>query len=213
MRPQTLSVQVHPDDARAARLNPPDLGKTEAWFVLEAEPGQRRLRGPETGRRPRSARGGDSPRTLSGLPARLPAIAGRLHLPAGRNGPRTWRRGAGGGDPAVQRRHLPAVRLESFGAGRKAAAPARRTGARWRRLPAGTGGSPTADITERPQVTRLVQCQWFIWDRVDFASPLSAGGDGRCHVITVVEGTVHVEGDPSGVPLVRRGQRHYLQPI
>ncbi|MES1213292.1 MAG: type I phosphomannose isomerase catalytic subunit, partial [Singulisphaera sp.] len=34
-----LSVQVHPDDARAARLTPPDLGKTEAWVVIDAEPG------------------------------------------------------------------------------------------------------------------------------------------------------------------------------
>jgi mannose-6-phosphate isomerase len=38
---QTLSVQVHPNDEQAARLNPPDLGKTEAWIVLAAEPGSR----------------------------------------------------------------------------------------------------------------------------------------------------------------------------
>src|SRR5205085_12383921 len=36
-----LSVQVHPDDAAAARLTPPDLGKTEAWVVLDAQPGSR----------------------------------------------------------------------------------------------------------------------------------------------------------------------------
>jgi mannose-6-phosphate isomerase len=34
-----LSVQVHPDDARAAQLTPPDRGKTEAWYVVDAEPG------------------------------------------------------------------------------------------------------------------------------------------------------------------------------
>jgi mannose-6-phosphate isomerase len=34
-----LSVQVHPDDARAAKLVPPDRGKTEAWYVVAAEPG------------------------------------------------------------------------------------------------------------------------------------------------------------------------------
>lgn len=34
-----LSVQVHPDDDRAATLTPPDRGKTEAWFVVDAEPG------------------------------------------------------------------------------------------------------------------------------------------------------------------------------
>ncbi len=36
---KTLSVQVHPNDAQAAGLQPPDLGKTEAWVVLAAEPG------------------------------------------------------------------------------------------------------------------------------------------------------------------------------
>lgn len=36
---RVLSVQVHPDDAYAATLDPPDLGKTEAWYVVDAEPG------------------------------------------------------------------------------------------------------------------------------------------------------------------------------
>src|SRR5437667_1072897 len=36
-----LSVQVHPSDEAAARLMPPDLGKTEAWVILAAEPGSR----------------------------------------------------------------------------------------------------------------------------------------------------------------------------
>jgi len=35
---RTLSVQVHPNDQQAARLDPPELGKSEAWVVLEAEP-------------------------------------------------------------------------------------------------------------------------------------------------------------------------------
>lgn len=34
-----LSVQVHPDDQAAARLVPPDRGKSEAWYVIEARPG------------------------------------------------------------------------------------------------------------------------------------------------------------------------------
>ena len=34
-----LSVQVHPDDDTARRLNEPDVGKTEMWHVLEAAPG------------------------------------------------------------------------------------------------------------------------------------------------------------------------------
>ena len=34
-----LSVQVHPDDTRAARMQAGTRGKTEAWVILAAEPG------------------------------------------------------------------------------------------------------------------------------------------------------------------------------
>lgn len=36
---QPLSVQVHPDDAYARRVEHQPVGKTECWYVLEAEPG------------------------------------------------------------------------------------------------------------------------------------------------------------------------------
>ncbi len=36
-----LSVQVHPDDEKVKRLLPGESGKTEAWFVLDAQPGSR----------------------------------------------------------------------------------------------------------------------------------------------------------------------------
>lgn len=36
---RVLSVQVHPDDAYGRQMDPPDLGKTEAWYVIDAEPG------------------------------------------------------------------------------------------------------------------------------------------------------------------------------
>lgn len=38
---QQLSVQVHPTDDKAKSLSNSDNGKTEAWFVLHAEPGSR----------------------------------------------------------------------------------------------------------------------------------------------------------------------------
>jgi mannose-6-phosphate isomerase len=41
-----LSVQVHPDDEQAARLEGPDqVGKTEAWHILDAAPGARVIAG------------------------------------------------------------------------------------------------------------------------------------------------------------------------
>ena len=36
---RVLSVQVHPDDAYGATMDVPDRGKTEAWYVVDAEPG------------------------------------------------------------------------------------------------------------------------------------------------------------------------------
>ncbi len=40
---QELSVQVHPDDARAAAAVPGASGKTEAWYVVEANPATSRI--------------------------------------------------------------------------------------------------------------------------------------------------------------------------
>jgi mannose-6-phosphate isomerase len=40
---QELSVQVHPDDERAAQLGPGKFGKTEAWVVLDADPATSRI--------------------------------------------------------------------------------------------------------------------------------------------------------------------------
>lgn len=34
-----LSVQVHPDDATAQRLHAGESGKTESWYILDADPG------------------------------------------------------------------------------------------------------------------------------------------------------------------------------
>ncbi len=36
---RVLSVQVHPDDEYAKKMPKPDLGKTEAWYVIKADPG------------------------------------------------------------------------------------------------------------------------------------------------------------------------------
>jgi mannose-6-phosphate isomerase len=35
---RVLSVQVHPDDAYGQSMSPPDLGKTEAWYIVASNP-------------------------------------------------------------------------------------------------------------------------------------------------------------------------------
>ncbi len=44
-----LSVQVHPDDAGAARLGIPDRGKCECWYIVDAAPGSKIVRGLKEG--------------------------------------------------------------------------------------------------------------------------------------------------------------------
>ena len=46
---QDLSVQVHPDDASAARVGNGAEGKTEAWYILDADPKATLYLGPEEG--------------------------------------------------------------------------------------------------------------------------------------------------------------------
>ena len=47
-----LSVQVHPDDATAAALGEPDVGKTEMWHILHADPGAELICGLQEGATP-----------------------------------------------------------------------------------------------------------------------------------------------------------------
>ena len=80
-----LSVQLHPDDARAAELEGPgQLGKTEAWYLIEAEPDAEIILGLREGIDragfAEAIRGG---RVLEAI-ARQPARAGEAwYIPAG----------------------------------------------------------------------------------------------------------------------------------
>ena len=56
-----------------------------------------------------------------------------------------------------------------------------------------------------PSVSRLVACDKFVLDRRTFSGPAQCGGDGRCHILMVLDGTLDIERDPSGQPLQRGG--------
>ncbi|MCS6850597.1 MAG: class I mannose-6-phosphate isomerase [Gemmataceae bacterium] len=53
---EALSVQVHPDDHHTSLLPPGQRGKTEAWVVLDAEPGSRIYAGLQPGIGPAEVR-------------------------------------------------------------------------------------------------------------------------------------------------------------
>jgi mannose-6-phosphate isomerase len=200
---KTLSVQVHPDDARAARLDPPDAGKTEAWLVVEAQPDSKIYAGLKPGvdrdRLAAAIREGTCEQYLNAFAASpgecVFISAGTVHAI-----------GAGLLVAEIQQSSDTTYRLFD-----------------WNRV--GPDGRPRAlhveqglavvdfargpivpqrpRATDRPQVSRLVECDKFVWDRWEFDAPLPAGGDDRCHILTVLQGAVQIAGDPAASPLPR----------
>lgn len=187
---RTLSVQVHPNDAQAARLTPPDRGKTEAWVVVAAEPGSKIYAGLKPGV------------TREQLAAALAAGACEtcLHEFEARRGDCVF---------------IPAGTVHALGAGLVIAEiqQASDTTFRlfdWNRVDAEGKPRPlhvdqslaTIDYTrgpvspQQPQSTsqpgheRLVACDKFLLDRLVIDGPTAVGGDDRFHLLAVVEGSV-----------------------
>jgi mannose-6-phosphate isomerase len=202
---QRLSVQVHPDDARAARLTPPDLGKTEAWVVLEAEPGSLIYAGlrPGVDRQTLAAAIGQG-RCQECLNVFQPSVGDCIFLPAGT----VHALGAGLLVAEIQQSSHVTYRLFDWnrlgpdGKPRSLHVQAGLDAVDFQRGPVGPRQPRQA---ERPEVSRLVECERFVLDRWAFDAPLPAGGDNRCHSIVIVEGAVRVEDDPSALMLPRGG--------
>ena len=204
---KVLSVQVHPNDTAAAMLTPPDLGKTEAWVVLHAEPGSVVYAGLKRGfdRRAleREVVRGTSELCLHKFE---PKVGDCIFIPAGV----VHALGAGLVIAEIQQASDTTFRLYD-----------------WNRL--GADGQPRPlhiqqsldaidyqigpvnpvrpKVVESPGLRRevLVSCDKFVLERWQISAPQSLGGDGRCYLICVLEGEVDVEGDASSTPM-RRGQ-------
>jgi len=57
-------------------------------------------------------------------------------------------------------------------------------------------------VTARPDVERLVNCDKFVLDRWQLTDPQPLGGDQRCHLVAVLEGATRVDRDATGNLLV-----------
>jgi mannose-6-phosphate isomerase len=196
-----LSVQVHPDDDLAAQMRLADPGKSEAWVILQADPESTIWCGfnqaVDRQRLQRAVESGD----LECLLHQFKPKAGQcLYLPAGT----VHALGDGLLVAEIQQNSNNTFRLFD-----------------WNRL--GADGKPrplhvqealrAVDYsqlavvphepapTDRAFVERLVHCDKFILDRWTLLSTEAADGDGRCHILTVLEGSVGVDGDPAGRPL------------
>jgi len=194
---KTLSVQVHPDDHTAAKLEPPDLGKTECWVVLQSEPGSLIYAGLQPGcdreGLEQALADGDCERCLHRF---SPRPGDCVFVPAGT----VHALGAGLVIAEIQQASDTTFRLFD-----------------WNRV--GSDGQPRPlhirqalevidfesgpvhpsrpQPTDQDHVVRLVDCDQFLLDRWQFDEEQHAGGDERCHVLVVLEGSLRVEGDPN----------------
>jgi mannose-6-phosphate isomerase len=192
---RTLSVQVHPNDAQAAKLEPPDLGKTEAWVVLATEPGAK---------------------IYAGLDRGVDRAALERELAAGTCDQCLHQFEPQPGDCVF----LESQTVHALGAGLLVAEiqQASNTTYRlfdWNRVDAdgkprelhieqsldtidyerGPIGPLTPQPTERPQVERLVACDKFVLDRWQLDGPQPCGGDERFHILAGLDGAATVECD------------------
>ena len=202
---RSLSVQVHPDDAQAAELDPPELGKTEAWIVLEAAPRSLLYAGlkPGVDRETLSA-AIQQGRCEGCLHVCRPSLGDCFFLPAGT----VHALGAGLLVAELQQSSDVTYRLfdwNRLGPDGRPRPLHIQDGLRAVDFNRGPIEPARPQPTARPQVQRLVKCDRFRWDRWQFDSPLAAGGDNRCHIIAVLDGAVQIEGDPCPGPLVHGG--------
>jgi mannose-6-phosphate isomerase len=198
---QMLSVQVHPNDEQASRLDPPDLGKTEAWVILRAEPGAEIYAGLKRGfdraALEREVHRGTTSLCLNRVE---PRAGDCLFLPAGV----VHALGAGLLVAEIQQASDTTYRLFDWN----------RIGADGQPRPLHIeqalaaidyGRGPLApqvpQATETAGVTKLVASEKFNLDRCDLITPQSVGGGGRFHILAVIDGEATLAGDPLNTPL------------
>lgn len=189
---KVLSVQVHPDDEYGATMSPPDLGKTEAWYIIAAQPGAKLYAGlkPDVSREDLAAaiESGNVEKCLHVIEPRAGDCvfipAGTVHaLGAGllvaeiQQASNTtfrlfdWNRVDAAGNP--RQLHVDqALEVINFSAG-----------------PRTTQTPRTTDQTSREQ---LVHCDKFILDRLRNGFDGTIAGDGQFHLLTAPHGEVTV---------------------
>lgn len=188
----TLSVQVHPNDSQGARLSPPDLGKTEAWVVLAAEPGSKIYAGLNPGvdraRLEREVAAGTCDASLHQFE---PRVGDCVFLKAGT----VHALGAGLLIAEIQQASNTTFRLFDWNRVDRDGRP-RQLHVEESLDTIDFARGPVApqqpQPTDRPHVERLVACDKFILDRWRFDAPQLCGGDDRCHLVAILEGEVAV---------------------
>lgn len=201
---QVLSVQVHPDDHYARRMNPPDLGKTEAWYIIEAIPDATIYAGLRAGvDREQLKIAIDHGRTEDCLHKVVPRAGDCLFIPSGT----VHALGAGLLVAEIQQASNTTFRLFDWnrvGPDGKSRALHIEQAIQTIDFDAGPRMPQQVDLTGMPGRQRLVCCDKFVLDRIEGRAGLTMGGDERFHILTVPRGSLRLEFD-GGVEHLNRG--------
>ena len=202
---QRLSLQVHPDDDLAARLGLDDTGKTETWLVVEADPGSLIWAGFNRSVDRQSVQAAIRDGNLEGLLHKFePSPGDCVFLPAGT----VHALGEGVLVAEVQQASDSTFRLFDWNRIDDDGKP-RTLHVENALLAIDYGQGPVGPVrprpTERSSVERLVESDRFIIDRFSVHSPQVVGSEGTCHVVTILSGSVSMEGEVGAEPL-RLGQ-------
>jgi mannose-6-phosphate isomerase len=194
---RVLSVQVHPNDASAAKQVPPDLGKTEAWVILAAEPGSVVYAGLKRGF-DRAALEREVHRATTELCLHKfePQVGDCIFIPAGA----VHALGAGLVVAEIQQASDTTFRLFDWnrvgpdGKPRQLHVEESLTAIDYS---AGPVQPQVAQKTDRPFVERLVTCDKFLLDRwrlngSEPADHRTIGGDERFHILSVLAGSATI---------------------
>ncbi len=196
---RVLSVQVHPEDSYALRMNPPDLGKTEAWYIVDADPGSVLYAGLRQGVNKKQLHEAIEAGTVENclhriepkrgdcvfIPARtVHALGGGLLVAEIQQASNTtfrlfdWNRVDANGKPRALHveQSLEVIDFES--------------GPRLLQKPTATGQAGRES---------LVSCEKFNFERL--TSSNTVAGDGRLHLLTAPYGGVELLGGTEELPL------------
>ena len=207
---ELLSIQVHPSDQIAREMGCGEMGKTEAWLVLDAAPRVANLRRVPARRRPRRGRAPPGRRHAGPMPALVRAAAGQHGLPGGRHCPCRGRRRAHCRSAAVERYDLPPLRLEPARPRWPAAGPAQGRGPAvdqlGHRAGRSAGGPAAAGFARGHSRRRAGPLRLFFHGPIPAGSAVGGAVARRMSIWMVLEGSAQLTSATSGYGRVfRRG--------
>jgi mannose-6-phosphate isomerase len=213
-----LSVQVHPSADAVGRLWPGEGSKTEAWLILQAEPGSRIYAGLRPGVKETTLRAAlQAGNVADCLHQFRPRPGDCVFLPAG------MVHAVGGGVLIAEVQQTSDATFRLFDWNRRDAQGKARTlhieegleAIDWRQDPVepvrcvgfpGSGTEPSAAACHRQP---LVRCPYFDLDYVQSREPFACGGEGKLGLLMVLGGNARIE-TPRGAELLELSQSWLL---